>query len=57
MRKKTGIKICSVIFALVIIFCIIAGRITAHSYKDNVELDKYLIKMLKLHITVWDMIR
>ena len=42
MRKKTGIKICSVIFALVIIFCIIAGRITAHSYKDNVELDKYL---------------
>lgn len=42
MRKKTGIKICSVIFALVIIFCIIVGRITAHSYKDNVELDKYL---------------
>lgn len=42
MRKKTGIKICGVISVLLIIFCIVIGRITAGSYIDNVELDQYL---------------
>ena len=42
MRKKTGVKICGVIFAVAVIFCIVIGRITAGSYIDNVELDRYL---------------
>jgi hypothetical protein len=42
MRKKTGIKICVVVSVLLVLFCIVVGRMTAGSYIDNVELEQYL---------------
>ena len=42
MRKRTEIKIFGIIFVLLVVFCIVIGRITAGSYIDNVELEQYL---------------
>lgn len=42
MRKKIGIMVFSMVFVVLIVFCIIIGRVTAGSYVDNVELEQYL---------------
>ena len=42
MRKKTGLKICGIVSVVLVICCIVIGRMTAGSYIDNVELDQYL---------------
>ncbi len=40
--KKRGIRIWTSIAVLLIVFCIVVGRLTAGSYVDNVEIEQYL---------------